>query len=81
MAVVLWQPRNPVHDLLINRESSDEISRDVRPQEALADAIPMDDLPEDNNNEPMNNLNNLDQIMAGQRPAVFIDASDMDEDL
>ena len=73
MAVVLWQPRNPVHDLLNNREASETTrttSRNIRTEEV------MDDLPEDNNNEPMNNLN-FDE-MAGHQPP-FID--DMDEDL
>jgi hypothetical protein len=78
MAVVLWQPRNQVHDLLNNREVSETTratSRDIRPGEAAAEEV-MEDFPEDNNNEPMNNLN-LDQ-MAGHQPPL---ADDMDEDL
>jgi hypothetical protein len=78
MAVVLWQPRNQVHDLLNNREVSETTratSRDIRPEEVAAEEV-MEDFPEDNNNEPMNNLN-LDQ-MAGDQPPL---ADDMDEDL
>ena len=78
MAVVLWHPRNPVHDLLNNREASETTrttSRNIRTEEHAGEEV-MDDLPEDNNNEPMNNLN-FDE-MAGHQPP-FID--DMDEDL
>jgi len=78
MAVVLWQPRNPVHDLLNNREASETTrttSRNIRPEEHAGEEV-MDDLPEDNNNEPMNNLN-LNEMAGHQSP--FID--DMDEDL
>jgi len=80
MAVVLWQPRNPVSDLLLgNHEPSEAV--DNPPREEAPNVIPMDDLPEDNNNEPINNFNNLNQAMAPQQLAPFVDTLDMDEDL
>lgn len=70
MAVVLWQPRNTVHDLVRHVNLFPEQSN--RLEENSADDLDLTE-EESNNNEPMSNLN-LDG-------SARLQSDEMDDDL
>lgn len=76
MAVVLWQPRNTVHQLLRDMGASTSSSR---PNTERIDENPNDDVEiaedDSNNNEPISNYN-LNEVVRLQQPDL-----EMDDDL
>ena len=87
MAVVLWQPNSIIRDL-IGSASDDHIQADPSPehheeiparQPPPAEAEVMLPIDEDdsNNNEPIRDLNQVDQMLRLRQPPDV----DMDEDL